>query len=108
METTEIEELRLLCESVSRADESGVTFLLLEGLHLPAGCTPSRVDALLCPSPREGYDSRLYFAEQIQAPGSRSWNAHRILDRNWVAFSWRTQPGLRPAQMVAVHLGGLR
>jgi hypothetical protein len=107
--TTEIDELRSVCESVSQANESGVTFLLLKGLQLPAGCTPSTVDALLCPSSRDGYDSRLYFAQQIQTSGNPNWTAQqRILDRNWAVFSWRTQPGLRPAQMVAVHLWGLR
>jgi hypothetical protein len=107
--TTEIDELRPLCEAVSCANEGGVTFLLLQGLRLPEGCSPSRIDALLCPTSRDGYDSRLFFAAQVQGPGVRNWNAqHRLLDRNWAAFSWSTRPGLRLAQMVAVHLGGFR
>lgn len=107
-DTTQIDELRSLCESVSCATEGGVTFFWLRRLLLPEGCTPSEVDVLLCPVSRDGYDSRLYFAQQVTSRQQRNWNAqHRVLDQNWWAFSWRTQPGLRLAQMVAIHLRGL-
>lgn len=42
-----------------------------------------------------------------------NWNGpFRILDRNWHVFSWMAdqndQNNLRLAQMVALHMGGLR
>jgi hypothetical protein len=107
----EIEELRLL-GSLQQAQEGGTTFILISQLALPPGCTPERVDVLLCPTQREGYSSRLFFAQQVQKRSgpAPNWNGSvRILERNWYAFSWRmpTQP-MRLAQMVCEHLRGLR
>lgn len=107
----EIEELKRF-GSLRQAQEGGTTFLLIEQLALPAGCTPLRVDALLCPSPRDGYTSRLFFGEQVHTLRTPppNWNGSvRILERAWYAFSWRmpAEP-LRLAQMVAEHLRGLR
>lgn len=107
----EIEELKSLYGRVSEATESGVSFLLLPQLALPAGCVPERVDSLFCPEPRDGYPSRLFFAEKPRCHSSLNWNGQaRILERNWFAFSWRInspQP-LRLAQTVQAHLRGLR
>lgn len=102
----QLEELRLLHQDARCAEEGGVTYVLLSNLSLPGGCTPPTIDALLCPSPRDGYDSRLFFASQIQTPSPRNWNGtFRILDRNWYAFSWRlSSAGLRIAQVLAMHL----
>lgn len=106
----EVEELKQIYGEIARADEGGLVYLLIKGLHLPAGCAPPSSDALLRPMQRDGYDSRLYFASQIQSPTPRNWNGQvRILDRNWFAFSWKLNAsGLRLAQMVQMHLQGLR
>jgi hypothetical protein len=109
LDPEQIDELRPLCESISRADEGGFTYLELRKLRLPEPCQPALVDALLCPMEREGYSSRLFFAERVGSPQQRNWNASpRVLERNWHAFSWRTPKGMRLAQMVAAHLKGLR
>lgn len=105
---TQTDELRELFGDVSCATEGGVHLYALPFLVLPEGCTPSSVEALLCPVPRDGYDSRLYFAQHIQVRHERNWGQHRLLDRNWWAFSWRTHPGLRFAQMISIHLEGLK
>jgi hypothetical protein len=105
----QIEELRALCESISQCDEGGHTYLLLSKLRLPDGCQLALVDVLLCPMEREGYASRLFFAEKVGTREARNWNTSvRILERTWHAFSWRTQKGLRLAQMIAAHLKALR
>ena len=106
----QIEELRQFGK-LQQAQEGGTTFLLISQLIMPAGCTPDRVDVLLCPTPRDGYASRLFFAEQVRKPGcALNWNGTvRILERNWHAFSWRTSgQSSRLAQMVGEHLRGLR
>lgn len=109
LDPEQIDELRPLCESVSRADEGGFTYLHLQLLRLPDGCVPATVDALLCPMERDGYASRLFFAERIVTKVTPNWNgACRVLERNWYAFSYRTPKGMRLAQMVATHLKGLR
>jgi hypothetical protein len=82
-----------------------VTFLLIPQLFLPAGCTPECIEALLCPTARDGYPSRLFLAAQVKP---RSWSTARILERNWFMVSWRIREGLRLAQMVLAHLGAFK
>ena len=105
----EVDELRAYCKSVTAASEGGCTYYLLEGLILPEGCSPAFVDALLCPTPRDGYNSRLFFAERVAGGSSRNWNTQaRILERNWHAYSWSVNTlCLRLAQLVSRHLEGL-
>lgn len=107
----QIEELRLLGKP-QQAQEGGAIFILISQLRMPPGCVPECADVLLCPSPRDGYTSRLFFSQQVQKPAGAppNWNGSvRILERTWYAFSWRmpAQP-LRLAQMVLEHLRGLR
>lgn len=106
----QVAELKLLCADACEVQEGGCGFLLLPGLHLPDGCSPARTDALLCPTARDGYASRLFFAEKIQTKAECNWNATgiRIAERNWHAFSWKTNANLRLAQMVAAHLRGMQ
>ena len=95
------------------APEGGVTFYLLPSVTLPAHCQPRTVDLLLCPSQRDGYETRLFLSQQVQRPPHpdekkrHNWNGHaRILERNWHALSWQI-PGvlrMRLLQMVLCHL----
>lgn len=107
----QIEELRALVPGVMACQEGGVTYFLLPSLQLPAGCTPSNVDALLCPTPRDGYESRLFFSQLVTSRTARNWHVTntRIVDRQWSAFSWKTnKTGLRLAQMVVEHVCALK
>jgi hypothetical protein len=107
----ELEELKGLYGGIQTANEGGDTYFFIVGLPLPEGCNPGRVDALLCPMPRDGYPSRLFFAERPSSRSSPNWNGQvRILERNWFAFSWKITASerLRLAQIVQAHLRGLR
>lgn len=106
----QLTELRRLHPEARLAEEGGTTFILLPQLELPPGIVPTHVDALLCPVPRDGYQSRLYFAASLAGGPQRNWHVRglRILDRAWYAASWQTPPGLRLVQMVEVHLDMLR
>jgi hypothetical protein len=106
----QIEELKSIFPGVLRCDEGGLSFFLIPSLELPEGADPARTDVLLCPMQRDGYESRLFFAEKTRsAKRNVNWNStFRILERNWHAFSWRTKPNLRLAQMVAEHLRAFR
>lgn len=106
----QIQELKLYCSKLARCEEGGVPLFLLEGLRLPDGCTPATVDALLCPTPRDGYESKLYLSERVQARSTPNWTVSgvRICERNWHAYSWRvTRTGLRLAEILAGHLKAL-
>lgn len=105
----EIAELKLINPNLSSAQEGGNQFILINGMVLPEGCIPRTVDVLLCPKPREGYNSRLYLAEKIMGCSERNWNGQlRLLDRNWFAVSWQVPPGLRLAEALLVHLKAFR
>lgn len=107
----EIQEMKGYCSTLQRCEEGGVTFFLLEGMTLPEGCRPQVVDALLCPTARDGYPSRLYLSERVQAPrATPNWtvNGARLCERNWHAYSWNvSRSGLRLAQILVGHLKAL-
>lgn len=105
----QLDELAALYFGAAVAQEGGVTFVLLPNLMLPERCTPLSTDALLCPSKRDGYESRLFFSKLITGGPALNWNANavRILERTWWAFSLTTPAGLRLAQMVSVYLAAL-
>ena len=97
----EIRELGALYGTVKSAVESGVTYFLIPGLILPAGCSPAVTDALLCPSPRDGYNSRLtsrYPSRQVPAtigmPATfESWSETGLLfpggcQRGYALLKW--------------------
>jgi hypothetical protein len=106
----QLQELKLLCPGVAAAEEGGKTYLLLPKLKLPETASIAETDALLLPTPLDGYDSRIYFPQKIDGPKTLNWtvNGALILDRQWFAHSWRTRPNLRLTQMVAAHLTAFR
>ena len=53
----QIAEVKQLCPDVQLHEEAGCAYLLLPGLNLPDGCSPASMDALLCPTSRDGYPS---------------------------------------------------
>lgn len=108
-DVTQIEELKQISPNLSVAQEGGYTFIYIEKLQLPDECIPNTVDALLCASPREGYESRLYFSEKITGCPDRNWNGNiRVLGQNWYAISWRVPSGLRLSEALLIHLKALR
>lgn len=107
----QIDELKELCEELAAGEEGGVTYLLLRGARMPAGCSPAVMDALLCPSHKDGYDTRLFYSAKPTLGAGLNWNAQvRILDRQWCAYSWKVPNGLtlRLAQMFIAHVRALR
>lgn len=105
----QIAELKRIAPNLSQAEEGGHSYIRIAGFTLPSGCSPESCDLLLHPAPRDNYQSRLYFSSMITGCPSLNWNGNiRVLGQNWVAFSWETPPNLRLAQMLLVHLSGLR
>ena len=103
----EIGEVKTVFAGLSTASEGGTDFILIPSLKLPASCDPPVVDALLCPSQKDGYSSRLYLSARITHKGlGQNWNAdHVILGRCWFAVSWRVDPSVtRLLSILAAHL----
>lgn len=106
----EVAELVAVYPDARVASEGGQEFVLIPGLELPEGVAPVRVDALLCPTPRDGYPSRLFYGTRPQnAPAQfRNVRASHVLGRTWHACSWRVRTGLRLVQLVRAHLDALK
>ncbi len=104
----EVAELQRCYPGSKRCEEGGTTFYFIPNLPLPQGCSPASTAALLCPTERDGYPSRLYFAEHIQSPAALNWNMQpRALERNWHAFSWAAIPNLSLTDLVLAYTRAL-
>ena len=104
----EFAELQRQFPGAKQCQEGGTTFYFIPGLGMPPGCTPEHTDVLLCPTPRDGYPSRLFFAACVQGPVSRNWNGDsHILGRRWYVFSWSDVQGLRLVDLVLAHVRAL-
>ncbi len=104
----ELLELQQQFTGAKQCEEGGTTFFFIPNLKMPLGCTPQQTDVLLCPTARDGYPSRLYFAEQVQGPINQNWNGKSyILGREWYAFSWSDIQGLRLTELVLAYMRAL-
>ncbi len=104
----DLDELRLMCGDVSVLSEGGVDLVFIPRLMLPPGCTPHETSALLCVGPHSGYTTRLFLSAHI--PGkAANWTQHIVAGKLWHTWSWNQVPAtLRPAEILAEHLRGLR
>lgn len=102
--TSDLQELQLVSANAAVLQESGLEYVHLPKLKLPAGCTPPEADGLLCLRGRDGYPTRLFLSAQIHGKGN-NWTAHQIFGRTWYVCSWNyVSADLRPAQVLAEHL----
>lgn len=105
----QINNLKAIIPNLETIQEGGYNYIYIEKLNLPEGCVPEVVDALLCPTKREGYESRLYFSSKISGCANRNWNGNiRAVGRNWFAISWKVKSNLTLVEMLSVHLNALR
>jgi hypothetical protein len=108
IEAAQITALKTLYPKLSVASEGGVEYIRIEEMTLPAGATPRVVTALLCPTARDGYTSRLFLSEQISHSGKgTNWNPSTgtvLLGQKWWAVSWQTQAHPTLIAMVLDHL----
>lgn len=106
----QIDELKQVSPELSFTEDGGRTFFLLKNFSLPEGCTPENMDLLLCPNPRNGYMSLLYF--ETKPAGiipSLNWNGTmHLFSKNWYCFSWQSNPGHTLLQMLRLHLNALK
>lgn len=106
----QVEELKEICPEAEQFAEGGISYFFLPKLSLPEGCSPTQVDALLCPTGNHGYTSRLFLSQRISSREARNWSTKaRIRERNWEAISWKIpETNLRLAQILALQLRAFR
>ena len=62
-------------------------------------------DVLLWPAGREGYATRLFVSEPIEAPNAKNWNVFSIAGGKWHACSWNEVNADLPwLEMILAHL----
>ena len=110
---SDLEGLRPLSPRVDAVTEGGHHYFLLKEVALPETWTPRRVNLLLHPKPRDGYESRLYYSERVVSPTQRldlNWQGQILLfERQWHFMSWRHEAaGLTLHQLIQVHLRAFR
>lgn len=103
-----LDELRAVCAGAANRSEGGHTYIELPQLVFPSGAASLTRDALLSPTEHSGYSTRLFLSEPVPGKGN-NWTPHVILGRTWHTWSWNGVPSsMRPAQILADHLRGLR
>lgn len=101
----ELEELQLAYPAAREMAEAGIRYVLIPGLRLPNGDV---VEGLLQPQAGNGYSTRLFLPNEVPGKG-QNWKPLRILERNWVSWSWNNVPETdRLVQILAQHLSALR
>jgi hypothetical protein len=108
LDQEQVKELKGYYPKLSLVEDGGVEFILISPFLLPPGCDPASVDGLLCPTPWDGYTSRLFLSVKVlhKGPG-QNWNANGVMiaGRQWWAVSWKTnQEKLTLLGMVLAHL----
>jgi hypothetical protein len=108
IDPTHLEELRLAYGDISVVTEGGVDFVFLPRVVLPEGSNPRETAALLCTGQHGGYTTRLFLPAIVPGKGA-NWTQHMIVGKVWYTWSWNQVPAsLRPAEILAEHLRGLR
>ena len=111
VDPSQVGALKRVFPNLELGKESETEFIVIRNLLLPDGCVPEQVDALLCPTPRDGYPSRLFLSQKVDHRGKgTNWNAAgvRILGRQWWAVSWKNREGQTLLEMVQDHLRAYR
>lgn len=105
----QLEKLKAAYPGAKLATEAGLTYILLPNVSVEAAEGTKTLDLLFCPEGRDGYTSRLFFPERVVTKKKdRNWNGNvRILERNWVAISWKTEGASSLVELVADHLRAL-
>lgn len=108
MNAEEWSEIKLLCSDAKGLEEGNLQYIFLPSLKLPVRQNSVVRDALLCLGAREGYTTRLFLSERVDAPVN--WQGPiSVFGRAWHTWSWNNVPStLRPAEILVGHLRALR
>lgn len=89
-------------------EEGGQPYVFLPELRFVGAGKRKKMQALLCPSPRDSYTTRLFLEEQIPER-VQNWKQVTIRGRTWWACSWNNVPASLPwLEILANHLRPLQ
>lgn len=105
----QLNRLRELSPAAELWTDGGQPVAFVPAVEFVAGASRVVRDLLLWPRKREGYESRLFLSEPVQAKQAANWTTFNILGRTWHACSWQNVPSTLPwMEMLAAHLRAFR
>ena len=93
-----------LCAQAQLVDEAGRKVVFLPNMTFQAGHEAATQDLLFVPFPHSGYESRLFFTQQLSGGDARNWTQHNLLNRNWWAPSYRVDVSLSWRDQILQHI----
>jgi hypothetical protein len=105
-EPLDLTGLETVSSGITTFTEGGQRYVHLPLLRLPDGCNPAATAALICMDTRDGYPTRLFFAQPIASRTSLNWRpTTAIAGKQWYSFSWNNVPSsTRPVEVLIGHL----
>ena len=108
IDSSDFDEMKVLYPDARKVTENGQEYIHLPILHLPSGCQPAVVEALLCPSQRDGYATRLFLSSPVVGKGN-NWSQHHVANRTWHTWSWKdVAAGQTLVQILLGHLDAFK
>ena len=77
-EESQLAELSQLCAGVEVHTEGTYVFVLLRELQFQHKDTLIKMDVLICPQKHDGYPTRIFLAEKLDANGTANWKVYHI------------------------------
>jgi len=98
------EQLKAAFPDAKTVVDGAVGAIYLPAAKFKAGGADRQMSLLLYPEKHGGYDTRLFFEQEIVGRG-QNWTPHVVAGRAWVAPSFNHVPPTLPLlQMLAAHL----
>jgi hypothetical protein len=93
-----------LCDHAQLVDETGRKVVFLPSMTFQVGKGEATQDLLFVPFRHSGYDSRLFFAEQLGGNLAVNWTQHHLLGRVWWAPSFKVNTSLTWRDQILQHI----
>lgn len=107
MSESKFEELRRVYPTAQKVQEGQRLLAFLPGLMVSTSAGPRKVNALLYPYDHNGYQTRLFFSEQL--PSHANFSAFNVCGATWYAPSWQGISASLPwSEIVANHLRAIK
>ena len=105
----QLAQLQELSPEAELWTEDGQPVAFLPAVRFAAGGSRIVRDLLLWPRERDGYATRLFVSEPVNAGKGQNWKAFSLFGRTWHACSWQGVPGTLPwIEILANHLRAFR
>lgn len=93
-----------LCAKARLINETGRKVVFLPSMTFKVGKGQATQDLLYVPFHHSGYDSRLFFTEQLGGNIAANWTQHHLIGRQWWAPSFKVNTVLSWRDQILQHV----